>query len=81
MYKYFVRQIEHILCDQGWGTNFDDRYHTKLSKIGPHCSNFTSPNFANFSAAPRPIELSVPQFAYSPVPNKRIDGISVQGIK
>ena len=71
MYKYFVLQVEHISCDHGRRTNFinefllqDDLSHTKLSKMGPHCSNFTSPNFADFPAAPRPIELRVSQFAY-----------------
>ena len=71
MYRYFVLQVEHISCNHGWGTNFindffvqDDISHTKLSKKGPHCSESTSRNFADFSGAPRPIELRVPQLTY-----------------
>ena len=32
--------------------------------MGSHCSDFTSTNFADFSAVPRPIQLRVSQFAY-----------------
>ena len=32
--------------------------------MGPHCSDFTAANFADFAGAPRPVELRVPQFTY-----------------
>ena len=71
IYEYFVLQVGHISCNCGWGTSsinayflLDDISHTKLSKMGPHCSDFTAANFADFAGAPRPVELRVPQFTY-----------------